>query len=161
MVTDMEKQPLEGVPGILAVFHMYSFPDNNSRQIGRTSQKTERATFPAVYTNPFQLTNSPISGLRMPGPGICFSKEEEAEGVRCSLDGNWLIYSKLSLRHTSTLLAKFCHCFYSCIPRASVAWNWHALAFLCPVLGCTFMLLFCLERYLKATFSKTHLLVLV
>lgn len=74
-------------------------------------------------------------------------RRKSAEGVRCSLDRMsdvpWLIYSKLSLGHTTTLLTKSCHCFYSCISTTSV--NGHGQAFLCPALGCIFMLLLHLE----------------
>lgn len=109
---------------------------------------------PSQLTNREAVRNDPICGFKMLGyrlgQKVCscslpLCRRKNTEGARCSLDRNWLIYNKLSLGHTSTLLMKSCHCFYSCISTTSVACNGHAQAFLCPALGCIFVLLFHLE----------------
>lgn len=114
-----------------------SFLDSNYTQTIRRSEKTEWGTFPAEVLWASIRLQKPLpadpqrrsqkwshlwvqnAGLQA-WPKICscslpFYRRKIDEGVRCSLDRNWLIYSKLSLGHTSTLFMKSCHCLYSCI----------------------------------------------
>lgn len=115
---------------------LYIFLYINYKQITRSSQEIEWSTSPTkvLWANSglhqllpsrtidvpltVHLRNGPVTNskcsltdlVKRPGPAGWFSKEEEkAEGVRCSLGGNRLIYGKLSLdHHTSTLFTKFC-----------------------------------------------------